>query len=160
MTDTFSPTKRSEIMSRVKSTGTAPERQLRRHLHSLGFRFRLHQKNLPGSPDLVLMRYRAIIFVHGCFWHSHDCKRAKIPEANFDYWKKKFLKNKIRDMRNLRTLVSDGWRVAVVWECSLKSKHFGSTLSFLSDWLKSMTVEFVSIGENECGMLETSQTLA
>lgn len=122
MVDTLNPSERSERMSRIRSSNTAPEVALRSALHALGIRFRLHRKDLPGKPDLVLPRYRTAVFVHGCFWHRHeDCKIATTPKSNTEFWVKKFDRNVARDARTRELLEEMGWRVIVVWECELKS---------------------------------------
>lgn len=120
MADTFDPATRSEIMRKVRSEGTSPEMKVRRALHAAGFRFRLHRKDLPGKPDLVLPRYRLVVFVHGCFWHWHGCKRSRMPASNRDYWTAKIERNTRRDVANLEALERLGWRVRLVWECELK----------------------------------------
>jgi DNA mismatch endonuclease, patch repair protein len=112
---------RSRIMGAVKGRDTAPEMAVRRMAHGMGFRYRLHRSDLPGKPDLVFPRLRKIIFVHGCFWHGHDCKRgAREPKANADYWRAKIHGNMERDKANLAALRVDGWRTAVIWECELR----------------------------------------
>lgn len=121
MTDVFTPEKRAAVMRAVKSRDTKPERAIRRLLHAMGYRFRLHRKDLPGAPDIVLPGRRAVIFVHGCFWHGHDCRRgARIPKANQDYWRTKIARNQARDAKAQEALAASGWRVGVVWECALK----------------------------------------
>jgi len=121
-TDVFTPQKRSEVMRAVKSSDTKPELALRKALHALGYRYRLHVKNLPGKPDLVFPKYRAVIFVHGCFWHGHSCKRgARVPKSNVDYWVEKIARNKTRDRKNAAALRKLGWRVITLWECKLKT---------------------------------------
>jgi DNA mismatch endonuclease (patch repair protein) len=119
MTDTLTPAERSERMSRIRSRDTKPELCVRRYLHSLGFRFRLHQKDLPGRPDLVLPKYRAVVFVQGCFWHGHHCQKGRVPATRGAFWKAKFEGNKTRDARNTRALRAAGWRVFTIWECEL-----------------------------------------
>ncbi|WP_413457807.1 very short patch repair endonuclease [Herbaspirillum huttiense] len=120
--DKLTPGQRSKIMASVGQKNTSPEIKVRKLLHSLGYRFRLHQKDLPGKPDIVLPRYRLCIFVHGCFWHQHrNCTRANIPTTNQEFWLEKFQKNRDRDIRVRASLEESGWRVAVVWECSTKS---------------------------------------
>ncbi len=119
--DTFSPKERSEIMRRVRGKDTTPEMVVRSLLHRLGFRFRLHRADLPGTPDIVLPKYRAVIFVHGCFWHRHvGCPRASIPATRQEYWLPKFRRTLERDTQNHRLLRSAGWNVIVVWECELR----------------------------------------
>jgi DNA mismatch endonuclease, patch repair protein len=110
-------------MRAVKSRDTAPEMQVRRFIHGLGYRFRLYRKDLPGVPDLPFPRLKSIIFVHGCFWHGHDCRRgARQPKTNATYGRTKIARNVSRDESNRRRLRSFGWRVLVVWECELRSK--------------------------------------
>lgn len=106
-------------MQRVRSKDTSAELKLRRWLHAIGFRFRLNVKGLPGSPDLVLPKWRSVIFVHGCFWHSHDCGRASVPATNSAYWEEKLARTVVRDQGNVGELTALGWRVFVVWECEL-----------------------------------------
>lgn len=115
--DTFSPTERSRIMAAVKSKDTTPELVVRKIVHALGYRFRLHADELPGSPDLVFPRLGAAIFVHGCFWHMHHCGRCRIPATRADYWVAKLERNARRDRRTRRQLRRLGWRTLVVWEC-------------------------------------------
>lgn len=121
MTDVFSPEKRSSVMRRVKGRNTTPELTVRRALTRLGARFRLHRKDLPGAPDIVLPGRRLAIFVHGCFWHGHDCARgARQPKANADYWRAKIGRNRERDVVNQAKLADAGWRAEVIWECTLR----------------------------------------
>lgn len=113
--------KRSEIMRRVHSTDTGPELLVRKLTHSLGFRYRLHRKNLPGKPDLVFPSKKKLIFVHGCFWHGHHCKRGnRVPKKNREYWIKKIQSNVVRDERHIKELVELGWSVLVIWECEIR----------------------------------------
>jgi DNA mismatch endonuclease, patch repair protein len=119
--DRLSPSRRSWLMSRVKSKDTGPEMRVRRAVHGLGYRFRLHQRKLSGCPDLVLPRLRSVIFVHGCFWHRHrGCPKASMPRSHKDYWLDKFVRNAARDRKAKAELKSLGWRVLVVWECQTK----------------------------------------
>ncbi|WP_082122781.1 very short patch repair endonuclease [Methanoculleus sediminis] len=123
MPDIFPKEKRSQIMSKIKAKNTSPELVVRRFLYSHGFRYRVHQKDLPGKPDIVLPKYRTVIFVHGCFWHGHSCKIGsglRKPKSNTDYWIPKIEKNIARDKENQRMLESDGWKVIVIWECDVK----------------------------------------
>ena len=120
MADRISPSRRSWNMSRIQSGDTQPELAVRRRLHAAGFRFRLHAKELPGRPDIVLPRYRTVIFVHGCFWHRHSgCPYAAQPKTRREFWEQKFAANVERDRRAQRELVALGWRVEVVWECEV-----------------------------------------
>lgn len=112
---------RSRMMSSIRSANTKPEMIVRRYLHARGFRYRLHVRALPGSPDLVLPKYKVAVFVHGCFWHRHEgCRYATTPASNADRWKLKFDSNTARDARNASMLTAAGWRIIVVWECELK----------------------------------------
>lgn len=121
MTDTVSEAKRSEVMSSIRSEDTKPEWILRCGLHRMGFRYCLHDRRLPGTPDLVFPKYRTVIFVHGCFWHRHEgCRRATFPKTRQDFWAEKFARNVERDARNRAELERAGWRVLVVWECELE----------------------------------------
>ncbi len=121
MTDVYPPDKRSAVMRRVKGKDTTPEMAVRKVLTGLGARYRLHRKDLPGSPDIVLPGRRLAVFVHGCFWHGHDCARgARVPKANRDYWVAKVGRNRARDLRTRAELEALGWRVETVWECELK----------------------------------------
>jgi len=116
----ISPEKRSWIMSHIRGKNTAPERQVRSMLHKLGFRFRLHRRDLPGVPDIVLPKWKTVVFVHGCFWHQHaGCKDASIPTTNTTYWKEKFKRNQMRDKNNQKQLTSMNWQVIIIWECEL-----------------------------------------
>ena len=122
MTDIVDAQTRSRMMAGIRGMDTKPELLVRCFLHSRGFRYRLHDKKLPGSPDIVLSKYHLAIFVHGCFWHRHKgCKFATIPEQNRDSWLLRFKQNTERDERQVRQIISLGWRVLVIWECALKS---------------------------------------
>jgi len=122
-TDVFDPEMRSAVMRRVKDRDTSPELKVRRLIWRLGARYRLNRRDLPGSPDIVLPGRRLAIFVHGCFWHGHDCARgARIPKANREYWTAKVARNRARDARAEAALDALGWRVEVVWECELKDQ--------------------------------------
>ncbi len=121
MADTVSPRVRSRIMARVKSKDMKPEMRVRRLLHGLGYRYRLHSEGLPGRPDIVFSSRRKVIFVNGCFWHGHPgCDRVRIPSTNRDYWIRKLARNHERDTRNLALLEATGWTVMTVWECQLQ----------------------------------------
>lgn len=121
MVDHLTPEKRSEAMSRVRGKDTTPEMKVRRMVHGMGYRFRLHPKDLPGKPDLVFPRLGRVIFVHGCFWHMHRCRRP--PKSRVGYWNAKFEENKKRDRRVRRQLRALGWDVLVVWECWTKQSE-------------------------------------
>jgi len=127
--DIYDKKKRSEIMSRIRGTDTKPEIMVRRILHSRGYRFRLHRNDLPGNPDIVLPRYKAAIFVHGCFWHHHEgCLKSKLPKTNVKFWRDKILQNVERDRKNITKLTSLGWRVLIVWECETRRDHLNEKL--------------------------------
>jgi len=112
---------RSANMRAIRSKDMVPELTVRRLAHKLGYRFRLHRKNLPGAPDLVFAAQRKVIFVHGCFWHVHGCKISHVPKSNLDYWVPKLRRNRARDEKNRKALTAQGWRSIVIWECQLKS---------------------------------------
>ena len=112
---------RSENMRAIRSKDTEPEMAVRSVVHGLGYRFRLHRQDLPGTPDLVFPARRKVIFVHGCFWHSHACKTGLIPKSNRDFWLPKLRRNKMRDRRNLEVLAQQGWDALVIWQCELKN---------------------------------------
>lgn len=114
------PAHRSWTMAQVKSKNTTTEMAVRRAAHAMGLRFRLHSADLPGKPDLVFRRWHTALFVNGCFWHSHHCKRARLPKTNVDYWTKKLQRNTVRDKEIIRLLKKSGWRCAVIWECQAK----------------------------------------
>jgi DNA mismatch endonuclease, patch repair protein len=121
--DIWTKKKRSEVMSKIRSKNTKPEILLRSLLHQEGFRFRIHKKDLPGKPDIVLQKYKLIIFVHGCFWHYHkDCPEGRIPNTNSKFWEAKLFKNIENDKRHQKNLRNLGWKVMVVWECEIEKK--------------------------------------
>ncbi|MCA8203106.1 very short patch repair endonuclease [Burkholderia sp. AU33545] len=122
MTDILAPEQRSLRMAAVRTVSTGPELIVRRLLHGAGFRYRLNARKLPGSPDIVLPKWNIAVFVHGCFWHGHDCSLFKLPATRTDWWRAKILSNMARDRRAIDGLVRDGWRVMVVWQCTLKGK--------------------------------------
>lgn len=125
-------------MSRIKSIDTEPEMILRKALYRMGFRYRLHDRTLPGSPDLVFSKYKAVIFVHGCFWHRHGCKWTTMPSTRTDFWQAKFKTNIERDRRNVRELMARGWRVFIIWECELLSQDKNLLLDKLKSDLRMM----------------------
>jgi DNA mismatch endonuclease (patch repair protein) len=128
--DIYNREKRSELMSKVRSASTTPEMIVRQKLHSLGFRFRLHNQNLPGKPDIVLPKHRSVIFVHGCFWHHHKgCGKSKLPSSNAEFWEAKITANVRRDARTIAKLRRLGWRVLVIWECETKNGSFVSKIA-------------------------------
>ena len=123
MTDVFDPAKRSQVMAGVKGRDTTPELKVRKLLTGMGARYRLHRKDLPGAPDIAMPGRRLAIFVHGCFWHGHDCARgARVPKQNRDYWEAKIGRNRARDRRAQAELEAMGWRPLILWECELKDE--------------------------------------
>jgi DNA mismatch endonuclease (patch repair protein) len=122
MTDVLTPEQRSFNMSRVHGRNTAPELRVRRGLHALGLRFRLHPRELPGRPDLVLPRYRTAVFVHGCFWHAHGCHLSTMPATRIEFWRQKIEGNVARDQAAVAALHAAGWHVLVIWECALRGR--------------------------------------
>lgn len=111
---------RSRNMSRIRFKNTRPERMVRKMLWNMGYRYRLHSRSLPGHPDIVLTKHRAVVFVHGCFWHGHTCVDGHVPKTNTDYWVEKLRRNTLRDRANRRKLTQAGWCVLVIWECQLR----------------------------------------
>ena len=137
MADVVDAATRSRMMSGIRGKNTKPELMIRRALHARGFRYRLHCK-LPGKPDLCFSKYRAVIFVHGCFWHGHDCHLFKWPSTRPEFWREKIARNRAVDARAVEALLAEGWRVATVWECALKGKErlrFEDVVVLLSEWL-------------------------
>jgi DNA mismatch endonuclease (patch repair protein) len=138
MTDIVDPSKRSRIMASIRGKDTKPELLVRRGLHKFGARFRLHRRDLPGKPDLVFPRYRVVLFVHGCFWHRHaGCKLAYRPATNEKFWAEKFQLNIDRDRRQTELLIQAGWRVFVIWECSLRNNDLTPLFSSVFSELQS-----------------------
>lgn len=137
MADNHTKEIRSMNMSHIRSTDSKPEEVVRKYLFSQGFRYRKNDKRLPGKPDIVLPKYKTVIFVNGCFWHKHDCPRFVWPASNQEYWIPKILRNVERDKENYTTLENKGWRVLVVWECELKKKVRDDTLVKLCSDIKN-----------------------
>ena len=127
---------RSLNMSHIRSTNTKPEEKVRKWLFSKGFRYRKNVRDLPGKPDIVLPKYRTVIFVNGCFWHMHDCNRFSWPKSNQDYWIPKIQNNVERDKKNHETLRKQGWNVVVVWECELQKREFEKTMQRVVEIIK------------------------
>jgi DNA mismatch endonuclease (patch repair protein) len=135
MVDVVDAATRSRMMAAIRAKDTTPELLIRQNLHRLGFRFRLHDKRLPGKPDLVLPKYGALIFVHGCFWHGHECLSFKWPKTRAKFWLEKIKKNRNNDARHVSVLLEMGWRVCVVWECAVR-KRGGKALAIqIARWL-------------------------
>jgi DNA mismatch endonuclease (patch repair protein) len=129
MADVHSPSQRSYNMSRIRSANTKPEMLVRRFLHANGFRYRLHDKKLPGKPDIILPKYKTVIFVHGCFWHGHEgCKYYVVPKTRTDWWLNKINNNRNNDLKAMKALKKVGWKVLDVWECDLKKERPEETL--------------------------------
>ncbi len=140
MTDIVDQATRSRMMSGIRSRNTKPERLLRKALHSLGFRYRLHDTKVLGHPDLVFPKYHAVLFIHGCFWHGHDCSLFRYPETRTEFWKEKIRKNQERDTKIRKVLADAGWRIGVVWECTLKGKYrigLEESVNRIVFWLRS-----------------------
>lgn len=138
MADTKTPTERSENMSRIRNTNTKPVEIVRKYLFSHGFRYRKNDKRYPGKPDIVLPKYRTIIFVNGCFWHMHGCSRSRLPRSNEEYWKPKIERNIKRDAENKQKLEVAGWNVIIVWECELKKRTSEERLSRLCNEIRNI----------------------
>ena len=120
--DIWSKEKRRQVMANIRSKDTKPERLMRSLLYNAGFRFRIHRKDLPGKPDIVLSKFKTVVFVHGCFWHYHkECREGRIPDTNSKFWKNKLQKNVERDLRNQNLLRNLGWKVHVAWECEIEN---------------------------------------
>lgn len=139
MVDVVDSATRSRIMAGIRGRNTKPEIMVRSLLHRRGFRFRLHGKGLPGKPDIVFAQRRAVIFVHGCFWHGHDCPFFKWPSTRPEFWRAKIERNQSNDIRAVRALMGAGWRVGVVWECALRGRdrNIEGVIDRLSTWLRS-----------------------
>lgn len=136
MADTKTKEERSVNMSRIRSINTKPEEIVRKYLFSHGFRYRKNDKRYSGKPDIVLPKYRTVIFVNGCFWHMHSCSRSRLPHSNQEYWKPKIERNIERDAQNKQKLENDGWKVIVIWECELKKRTREERLFRLCEEIK------------------------
>ncbi|MGK9337348.1 very short patch repair endonuclease [Sinorhizobium meliloti] len=145
MVDVVSSEKRSQMMSGIRGKNTKPELTLRRHLHAAGLRFRLHDPDVTGRPDLVFKSRRAAVFVHGCFWHRHEgCHWCTTPASNPEFWAAKFARNRARDIEVREALNASGWRVGTVWECGLRSPWLALTLEEVTCWLTNGAANFES----------------
>ncbi|MCU4529119.1 DNA mismatch endonuclease Vsr [Acinetobacter baumannii] len=143
MIDIVDTSTRSRIMASIKGRDTKPEILIRKLLHKRGFRFRLHVKELPGKPDVVLKKYKAVIFINGCFWHGHkDCHLFKLPATRTDFWEEKINKNQLNDTKTIKLLLDNDWRVCVVWECSVRGakKDLNIVINSISNWLLSDSI--------------------
>jgi DNA mismatch endonuclease (patch repair protein) len=138
MTDIVTPEVRSRMMSGIRGKNTKPELIVRKALHRQGFRYRLHDPGLPGRPDLVFTRHHAVIFVHGCFWHGHDCPLFRLPATRADFWRQKIDRNRDNDRKNILKLLDENWRVAQVWECAIRGakRDHSEVMSRLAHWLR------------------------
>jgi len=143
MADVVDSATRSRMMAGIRARNTKPEILVRQVLHRMGFRFRLHVRKLPGTPDMVLARWRAVIFVHGCFWHGHDCPYFRLPNTCRDFWQHKIARNRQNDGNATRALRAAGWRVGIVWECALRgaSRNVDDVAAQLERWLHGKTGE-------------------
>lgn len=152
MTDIVDSETRSRMMAGIRGKDTKPELALRRSLHALGFRYRLHAKGMPGKPDLVLPKFKAVIFVHGCFWHRHPgCRYASTPATRPEFWASKFGANVARDRAARSALLLAGWRVATIWECAMRSETgVAAARDIVAGWLQSGGRE-LEVGENNIG---------
>ena len=149
--DTVTPDVRSRMMAGIKGKDTKPEKMVRSALHRLGFRFRIHRNDLPGKPDLVFRKHNAVIFVHGCFWHGHDCHLFKWPKTRSNFWRQKIESNIARDRKHISVLEDSGWRVAIVWECALKGRTrlpIDAVAGRCAEWLESDKCE-LRVGGDE-----------
>ena len=136
MADVHSKETRSYNMSRIRSKNTKPELLVRRYLHAQGFRFRLHVKDLPGKPDIVLPKYKTVIFIHGCFWHGHEgCRYYVVPKTRTEWWINKITRNTVIDQQAEEKLNAAGWRIVKIWECELKKAKLEDTLCYLQNLL-------------------------
>ena len=134
---------RSRMMSGIRSKNSRPELLIRKALYAKGFRYRIHSKLLPGKPDIVLSKYKAVIFVHGCFWHGHNCHLYRLPKSNTEFWAKKIARNKEIDSTSQAQLLINGWRVGVIWECAVKGKsrlNIENIIDTTEEWLNSSTL--------------------
>ena len=141
MADIKSKEARSYNMSQIKSKNTKPEEKVRKYLFSQGFRYRKNDRRLPGCPDIVLPKYKTVIFVNGCFWHRHKgCKYSTTPRSNIEFWQTKFEKNMINDQKHAEQLLHDGWSIITIWECELNREHFQETMNNVMNTLISQNV--------------------
>lgn len=136
MADNFSKKKRSQIMSKVTSKNTKPELTIRKALFSEGYRYRLHRKDLPGNPDIVFPGRKKVLFINGCFWHGHKCKKAALPKTNRPFWEKKLSSNAKRDKQNIRKLKEMGWLSMVIWQCKIKKSTLKSQINKIKKYLE------------------------
>lgn len=152
MVDVVDKQTRSRMMSGIKGKDTKPELLVRRGLHKKGYRYKLHDKSLPGKPDLVFPKYKAVIQVNGCFWHKHNCHIFKWPKSRTEFWKSKILGNVKRDKKQIEEMENEGWRVLIVWECCFKGKTrlpYEDCINSISDWLENSNCSSELVGSVE-----------
>ena len=152
MADIVTKEKRSRMMAGIRGTNTKPEITLRKELYKRGFRYRNHSKGIEGKPDIVLRKYNALIFVHGCFWHGHEnCKLFRLPKSKVEFWAEKIGGNIERDKRKMQNLLDEGWRILIVWECSIKGKkeRIPATADLVENWLLSGLEDFTEIKQDQ-----------
>ncbi|MCD6459254.1 DNA mismatch endonuclease Vsr [bacterium] len=141
MADIFTKSKRSDIMSKINAKDTKPEIFMRKLIFSMGYRYRLHKKELPGKPDMVFAKHKKVIFVHGCFWHGHkDCKKATVPQTNTDFWQQKIYNNIQRDKKTYRHLKEIGWDYLLIWGCQIKKKNIPELKTAVNDFFKNKDI--------------------
>lgn len=143
MVDIVDSTTRSLMMSKIRSKNTKPELLIRSLLHRKGFRFRVHVKDLPGKPDIVLAKYKAVIFINGCFWHGHqDCSLFRLPSTRIDFWEQKIARNQTNDNKAIVALLEKNWRIAIIWECSIRGKNRNpeQVITLIANWLEGSEV--------------------
>lgn len=144
MADVVDKKTRSRMMSGIRGRDTKPELIIRKKLHALGFRYKLHDKNLPGKPDIVFPKYKAVIFVNGCFWHGHNCHLFKWPGSREEFWRNKITRTQEKDKENIEELLENGWRVLQIWECAIKGKErlpIETIIEYTIFWLKSQQLQ-------------------
>jgi len=157
MADVVDPATRSRMMAGIRGKNTKPEIAIRKALHARGFRFRIHSKNVPGRPDLVLPRFRAALFVHGCFWHGHDCELFRLPGTRQEFWSEKIESNRMRDTKVAELLDLAGWRALTIWECAFRGPRsigFDATMERTIDWIRSGSDRAEIRGDNGARRLE------
>lgn len=142
MSDIYSEQQRSDLMKKIGSKNTKPEIIIRKIVHSAGYRFRLHRKDLPGTPDLVFPKFKKVIFINGCFWHGHQgCKKSSLPTTKKELWEEKIKKNIERDSKNIADLKKRGWETLIIWECEIKKKNYNMLTINISNFLKPFQPE-------------------
>jgi DNA mismatch endonuclease (patch repair protein) len=159
MADIVSPDIRSRMMAGIRGKNTKPELIVRRALHAHGFRYRLHARELPGKPDLVFPKFRAVIFVHGCFWHGHECHLFRWPGSSVEFWKKKLSANIERDLKVRQQLTENGWRICEIWECALSGRErrpISEIVEHCSEFLNGVE-PFLSISSGQIGRVGRGQ---